>query len=397
MAFTKRQSKIIDYLEELDPKISDTFKGGIEVLKTNYSEKITQSAHSLREVIYLLTRLDEIKKLGKVQTMSNGNTRKQDLIKNLDPAKGAPDDAYVLYDELVKEKLKWFSIVAHHSEFPDERKFRKRVEEFEILLEKIFKPHFEVIDEINKILKKKRPSKQDFDNLKKLISRNSSAYNYFFQNASSVWLSYLLKSDYLKNPSHIIEVNGEKRYALWPPANYLWKSASEKPKEVSKIILSIKIPKKFDERNPWLLDYFVKSAIEMPPQYGKLIAEKIYKEKWIETAYNHYLDRPISELMKKLADAGLEKYVLLLARTLLNVKLGEPYVTGGIIDDYKEVRDVKPIIDHYWYEEILKKEIPYVFEKFPKSITVLLTNLVTKMIYLENLGRATKNLKPMRQ
>ncbi len=250
MAFTKRQSKIIDYLEELDPKISDTFKGGIEVLKTNYSEKITQSAHSLREVIYLLTRLDEIKKLGKVRTMSNGNTRKQDLIKNLDPAKGAPDDAYVLYDELVKEKLKWFSIVAHHSEFPDERKFRKRVEEFEILLEKIFKPHFEVIDEINKILKKKRPSKQDFDNLKKLISRNSSAYNYFFQNASSVWLSYLLKSDYLKNPSHIIEVNGEKRYALWPPANYIWKSASEKPKEVSKIILSIKIPKKFDERNP---------------------------------------------------------------------------------------------------------------------------------------------------
>ena len=131
----------------------------------------------------------------------------------------------------------------------------------------------------------------------------------------------------------------------------------------------------------------------MPPQYGKLIAEKIYEEKWIETAYNHYLDRPISELMKKLADAGLEKYVLLLARTLLNVKLGEPYVTGGIIDDYKKVRDVKPIIDHYWYEEILKKGIPYIFEKFPKSITVLLIDLVTKMIYLENLGRGDKKSK----
>jgi len=71
MSFTKRQSKIIGYLEELDPKISDTFKGGIEVLKTNHSEKIAQSAHSLREVVYLLTRLDEIRKLGRIRTMSN--------------------------------------------------------------------------------------------------------------------------------------------------------------------------------------------------------------------------------------------------------------------------------------------------------------------------------------
>ena len=153
MSFTKRQSKIIEHLEELDPKISDTFKGGIEVLETNYAEKITQSAHSLREVIYLLTRLDEIKKLGKVKTMSQGKTRKQDLIKHLDPVQGAPEDAYVLYDELINDKLKWFAIVAHHSEFPDERKFRKRVHEFEILLEKIFKPHFDVINEINELLK----------------------------------------------------------------------------------------------------------------------------------------------------------------------------------------------------------------------------------------------------
>ena len=393
MPFTKRQSKIIEHLEELDPKISDAFKGGIEVLETDYTEKITQSAHSLREVIYLLTRLDEIKKLGKVKTMSQGKTRKQDLIKHLDPVQGTPENAYVLYDELINDKLKWFAIVAHHSEFPDERKFRKRVHEFEILLEKIFKPHFDVINEINELLKIIKPTKINFDKLKILISRNSSAYNYFFQNGTSEWLSYLLKNNYLKNSPHITEINGERKFAIWSPATYLLKSASEKPHEVSKIILNIKIPKKLDERNPWLLDYFVKAAVEMPSKYSKLIAEKIYKEGWIETSYHHYLDRPISELMKKLADGGLEKPVMLLAQTLLNVKLGEPYVTGGIIDDYKKIQDVKPIIDHFWYGEILKKEIPYVFEKFPKSITMVLVELVTKMIYLENLGRGDKKSK----
>ena len=36
MSFTKRQSKIIEHLEELDPKIADAFKGGIEVLEANF-------------------------------------------------------------------------------------------------------------------------------------------------------------------------------------------------------------------------------------------------------------------------------------------------------------------------------------------------------------------------
>jgi len=393
MTLTEKQIRIFERLEELDSKIAETYKGGIEVLETNYSEKITQSAHSLREVIYLLTRLDEIKKLGRVKTMSQGKTRKQDLIKNLDPVKGAPEDAYVLYDELVEDKLKWFSIVAHHSEFPAEKKFKKKVDEFDTLLEKIFKPHFEVIDEINKILDIKKPTKKDFNNLKQSISRNSSAYNYFFQNANAEWLPFLLKDRYLKDPPHITEVDGERRFSIWPPATYLWKASSKKPKEVSEIILNFKIPKKEDERNPWLLDYFIKAAINMPPKYGKLIAEKIYKEKWIRVTYHNYLDRPISELMKKLGDAGLEKETVMLARSLLDIKLGEEYVTGGIIEEYKKRRDVKPIVDSFWYGELLKKEIPYVFEKFPKSITELLIDLVTKMIYLENVGRQNKKSK----
>lgn len=393
MILIERQRKIFEHLEELDPKIAETFRGGIEVLETNYSEKITQSAHSLREVIYLLTRLDEIKQLGKVKTMSQGKTRKEDLIKNLDPVKAAPEEAYVLYDELVKDKLAWFSIVAHHGEFPSEKKFRKKIDEFETLLEKILKPHFEVINEINKILDTKKPTKTGFNNLKQLISRNSSAYNYFFQNATAKWLPFLFKDNYLKDPPHIVKVGEERRFSVWSPAIYLWKSSSEKPDEVSKIIVNFKIPKKDDERNPWLLDYFVKAAIEMPPKYGKLIAEKIYNEKWIQTSYHNYLDRPISELMKRLSDTGFKKETVMLARTLLNVKLGEPYVTGGILEDYKEKRDVKPVIDNYWHGELLKNEIPYVFEKFPEAITELLIELVTSMIYLENIGRGDKKSK----
>lgn len=392
MILKEKERKIFERLEELDPKIAETFRGGIEVLETNYSERIAQSAHSLREVIYLLTRMDEIKQIGRVKTISKGKTRKQDLIKNLDPIKGTPEEIYVLYDELVEDKLKWFSAVAHHSEVPNEDKFRKKVIDFENLLEKILRPHFEVIDEINKIIGVKNPTENDFKSLKQLIS-NSSRYTYFFENASSTWLPFLLKEKYLKSPKHILEIDGEKRFSGWSPSKYLWRSAVEKPDEVSKIILGFNIPKKQNERNPWLLDYFVKAAVAMPPKNSKLIAQKIYKEKWIETSYQHYLDRPISELMKKLGDAGLEKETTLLARTLLNVKLGEQYITGGIIEEYKKRQDVKPVVDSYWYGELLKNEIPYVFEKVPKAITSLLVDILTNLVYLENIGRGDKNSK----
>lgn len=393
MPLTENQQRIFELLEGLDPKIAETYKGGILVLNQEYPEKITQSAHSIREVIYLLSRLDEIKKLGKVKTRSEGSTRKKDLIKNLDPVQIAPEDIYILYDELTKDKLSYFAMVAHHSEFPNEKKYRKKLEEFEILIQKVLKPHFDVIAEINETLKIERPTKNDFEKMKHLIARNSSSYNYFFQNASANWLSFLVKGNYIKNPPHVIKDEKGIRFAPWPLAHYLWKISSQKPKEILRIILNFHIPKKENERNPWLLDYFVKAAINMPPKYSKFLALKIYKEKWTNISYHNYLDKPISQLMIKLADAGYENEVILLARCLLDVKMGEPYVTGGILEDYKTVRAVKPVIDDYFYGELLKNEIPYIFHKFPNSVIRLLIDLVTKMIYLENVGRGDKKSK----
>ena len=80
----ERQSKISELLARLDPKISDVYRGGISALEHDYVEKLSQSANSLREVIYMLSRLEEIKELGRVKTMSQSKTRKHDLIKNLD-------------------------------------------------------------------------------------------------------------------------------------------------------------------------------------------------------------------------------------------------------------------------------------------------------------------------
>ena len=386
-----RRERIVDYLAERALSIADVYRGGIKVLEQDYPEQLPQSAHSLREVIYMLTKLDEIKKFGRMKRIQPIITRKEDLVKNLDPLSGIPN-AYVLHDKLVGDVLNWFSSVAHHGKYPTKKEFMKKVVELEILLEQILKPHFEVTDEIDKLLKIEIPKQKDFDDLKFLLSRNASAYNYFFQNASVNWLPILLKEKYLKDPQHIADVGSQRKPVSWPPAIFLWKLASLKPSEVSQIICSFKTPKKNNERSPWILDHFVKAALEMPPEYCKCIAETIFREKWLETAYTYYpLVISVSKLMTKFADAGFKIETVCLASALLRIKLSEPR-DADLLEKEKK-RYVKPIVEDYWFTKLVKEEIHHAFEKFPKPITSFCVKHVTDMIWLENLGNGNKESK----
>ena len=388
-AENQRQNRITKLLEERDYRIANVYKGGVEVMKQDYPEKIPQSANSFREVIYMLTALDEIKKFGRIKRTKPKAKRKQDLIENLDPLHRI-STAYVLHKRLTEEMLSWFASVAHHSRYPTEKEYFNKVAELEKLLEKILKPHFEVIDEIDKLLTKKPVEREEFGVMKTLLSRNTSAYNYFFQNASADWLPVLMKEKYFENPQHIVK-NGDRHiFIRWTPAIYLWKSASQKPSEVSQIICSFTTPPEGD-RNPWILNCFVKAALEMPPKYSKCIVNTIFKEKWIEAIHFHsFLAISISKLMKKIADNGFEKETICLAHALLYMELVEHDNSGVSTNDRKVV---KPRVGDYWFENILNDSIQYIFEKFPKSVTRFCVKQVTTMIYLENAGKGEKESK----
>ena len=382
------RTRLAKLLDILDPRIAAAYKGGIKVLEQNYPEKIPQSAHSLREIIYMITRLDEIKASGNVKTIKSKTTRKQDLSRNLDPLYGT-SDTYTLHGELAGTITEWFSGVAHHSKDPTEEEFMKKVAELEKLLEQILEPHFEVISKIDILLMVKIPQQNDIDDLQSLLSRNVSAYDYFFQNASANWLPILQKEHYLEDPHHVSEIGGQRKPIRWSPAIYLWKSASQKPKEVAQIIQSLETPKESDKRSPWILYYFVKAVLEMPPEYCKYFAEKIFKEKWLETPYIHDpLTKSISKLMIKFADAEFEKETVFLAEALLNLRLGAQRNFDPLTQ-----RLVEPRMGDYWFAKLLNEEIQHVLEKFPESVTSLCVKRVAIMIYLENVGKGKKESK----
>ena len=382
------RERLANLLDILDPRIAAAYKGGIKVLEQNYPEKIPQSAHSLREIIYMLSRLDEIRAGGTVKTIKSKTTRKQDLSTNLDPLYEV-SDIYTLHSKLAGEITGWFAAVAHHGKDPTEEEFMNKVTEFEILLEQILEPQFEVINKIDNLLLIIIPQQNEIEDLKSLLSRNVSAYDYFFQKASANWLSILQNEHYLEDPRHVSEIGGQCKPVRWSPAIYLWRSASQKPKEVAQIIKSLKTPKESDKRSPWILNYFIKAALEILPKYCTYFAKKIYEEKWLETPYiKDPLTMSISKLMTRFADAGFEKETILLGKALLNFRLSAQqnfYLRAQ--------RPVEPTIGDYWFVKLLNEEMQRVFEKFPESTTSLCVKRLAVMIKLQNLGLGKKESK----
>ena len=395
MTISQKQKKLLEDLNNIDSKIAESYSGAITVLEQDYSEKIAQSAHSIRELIRLLSRVKEIKESGVLsKNAKQGDNHKERLIDSLDPLGGTPEIMHYLYDDLIKVHYPWFQSVSHHGRYPTESQYKKKLGELESLLKHIIKPHFEVIQDIDAILAKEEPTKNNFKKLKPLLARNRSSYNHFFQKASGNWLSFLVMEKHFDNPKHIIKDSNGIKFPVWIPGKYLARISSEKPQQVIKIIQSINLPKEKEERNPWILDDLTNAAINMPTKYGKILVSKIVKENWIDIPYDALFGRTTAEFMVNLARDGYEKESLQLCKMLLDVKLGDPTYGGEyILDEYKIERDVKPILDHDDYETILKSNVLSLFEKFPLSVIEFLIESLNKVIFLDNVGRNEKESK----
>ena len=380
-----QQKKIINALKSYDQNIANVYMGGIKTLDQNYAEKIPQAAHSFRECVILLSKLKEVKEFGFIISDKPDKTRLEDLISNLDQ-QATRSESYILHKKLIDIR-NYFSGVAHHEKYQHDE-FQKKVTEFEELLIQILKPHFDVINEINNLLKLELPGQEDFEDLKPLLSRNAAAYNYFFQNASANWIPILLQKKYLKEPKHIVDVNNNRRIDGISIASYLSKCAKIKPDEVSRIILGFKTPEK-DKRSSSLLNLYVDACINMPPKYSKLFVTKIFNEDWLDMVNNESLSMSVSKLIKKLADAGFEKETCHLVKAMLNTKLGEKRTLSGI-QESKQIQNVKPVIGDYAFEKFLANEMRYVFKKFPESITRLCVERINRMINFENQGKGEK-------
>ena len=338
-------------------------------------DRIAQSAHSMRETLNVTLRHP------KIISSTSDLTFKTKVQKITDPYTSLPTFLLSPYNQLTNLHA-WFTKVSHHSpNSPSEQEYLTKVEEFTALMRHILTPHYEVIQEIDEFIQKSNPDKNDLKKLEFLMSKNTQSYNYFFRNAKSNWLQTLvIDGKYFKEVPSVIKKENSYSFPFWPESYYLERIASEKPQLVERVISQIPTPKKELEKNSTVLRNFVSAAIHMPPEIGKLIAEKAIKERWHSGTFMSILEKDLSDLMLNLGDSEFET-ALDLCDFLLDVTL----VDSGISDLAGISRkDIRPVIDNYSYEKILKKDIPVLGEKDRDAVLQVLVKKLSKSNFLAN-------------
>jgi hypothetical protein len=390
MKLSSNQKLLYELLGRIEPKASQAYLGALEVLEYDHKDKLHQSANSIRHAIAIITRGVSTKDAkGK---KDEEDIHKKKIRKLVDPLVGLPADLDFQIQLLIDQYHEWFTGVAHYAKFPTERQYRRKFAAMEEVLLKIVRPHFDVIAEMQWILENDKPSFQSLRKVEALLARNFSCYDYFFREASDDWLPFLARNRYFDRPQHLIKGDEGAKYGFVPPSLYLARIAENKPIDVLRLILAQKIPSK-EERNPIVLENFVLAATKMLSKYARRIAQKVSKKRWVDVIYFSSIDERVAELMVKLSNDGYHRDAVSLAHTLLDVKLSEPDVRGGILEEVEIIHRVIPKIDDYSYKQVLQSKLPILARNDPKTLISLLVYLLNKSIHLENIGYNQKDSK----
>lgn len=380
MKLSQDQKIIYDFLGNIHPKASQAYLGALEVLEQDHKDRIHQSANSIRHALGLITRDAELEKGAE----NKDDSQKKKLKKIVDPFGRSTSELDFLINLLIDEYYEWFTGVAHYGKFPPNGEYRRKFVEMEGILLKIAMPHFDVIGEIDKILANEKPSISVLKKLSGFIVRQSS-YDYFFQNASSDWLPFLIKKGYFDNPKHLIKEGSRIMYNFVEPSRYLARSAEKRSNEVLKVILNHSVPMK-EERNPIILESFVIAATNMSSKQATKIVNRICDERWLDVLYFSRLNELVADLMVKLSNNKYNEDAIKLAQSLFDVTQGEPRPSVNTLEEYVMIKDVRPIIDNYLYTHIAKEKLPILAKNDPESLVSLLVILLNKSIFLENAG-----------
>ena len=374
-----------------DESISDkkNFKNDKNLFSKNFKEnpdKIAQSAHSMREIVNVLSRQPGI-------FLPDGEMEHETLkmkLQMISDPQSKQLNPHLYLSKKIYDLHGWFTNVSHHGRYPSEKKYLEKLENFTSLMLHILATHYETIEDIDKFLEKSNPEKNDLEKLKNLISKDNSSYRYFFNHAKSDWLDILIADGkFFKNIPNVIKKDDSVSHLGWPESYYLEQIAAEKPEQVQKLISDMNISKDKYDQNHRVLENFISAAIKMPPKFGKIIVKKAIKEKWYGFPPISILPIILVELVMKLKDDEFETS-LELCNFLLDLDLVDSKMPN-IFDPGIPQKKVNSFIDSYDYEEILRKNIPSLLEQDSDAVIQMLCEKLLKANILHNKTQQKSN------
>ena len=328
----KPLNRFYDYYGIEGRNASDMLIGAIEVLgNENNSERFSQAAHSLREILYPLFALYDDKFRSK---RKDKGASRQDILDILPQVFPEFDISKIqdIYSQLCS--------IAHHSHGSKNYSVQKLImliEEFVDLMLIITKPDKYRIGQleddslVEDIMKK--PPPQNHAGKKKLeclINKNLATRSYIFLKADERWLGWLYENGFLDVIIKDANEFDNTRYNI-SEMNYLIRMSQITPKNTTDILVRIiaEIPK--DTIRYWVFMGILEICTKILPAQLSILLEAIYSTRWIPLfsdnrnssfrSNRHSLSSfHFKSIFKILADAKYNEELLRLANKLLSVK-----------------------------------------------------------------------------
>lgn len=377
--YSKRQLDILKILGEQtfsEKILSKMYLGAIMVKDYNENpEAIYQAAHSLRELTWYMT--DHLKQRG----IKDHKDQLKTFIKEFDTLGGVQEKAIInqwhdLHQYFVK-------LCHHHDDISNPKYFEEKLYQLENIILSIHGPIYESISELDKILEIENPT---LDNLEMALSliKNLSSYEYFFRNLKySNWLELLDKKGLYNNTPRFGERSIEPLFLL--------KIAKDKPDKVLEII-----KRHSTTDHPGARFNFIKCLTQMPHNHIIQMIKPI--KKWVNSQkeYTSSLYYSLTELVLKIIEKNGEVELFNLLKSMYAVKkeiLENDLRLNEILEKRwekhsRENYEVNELYQEdlpgefqeenqsYLYEELVKKVLPDLMQKYPlKSLDLFSTLL----------------------
>ena len=317
--------------KEAPPSLS--FRGALFAIDgrcENNPDRIAQSAHSLREILYLFDPLNA--NFGRI--LENYGSTNADT-------------------ESIRELYKELSDLAHHGREPRSsavkktgfanysiERFRNLVNRFESAMSTLLTRYTDLLRDVDTMMTENPPEEETYnvatmavtahtkkkvnkDYIRELLDVSLNMRDYFYSKVDERWFDWLCKEGFFN-----VLKGAPKQEADWvgtPELNCLNRMAQkeEMTSKVVDVMLDIDISEG-DDLNPNTLWVFLRICAKLPAKELARMVEKIRKEGWMRLSYR-YLNFPIAqhsynEMLIRLHNKRYSKSLLTLAEDILSVR-----------------------------------------------------------------------------
>ncbi len=235
--------------------------------------------------------------------------------------------------------------------------------------------------EIQSILSQTCRSNEDVDRLLDLIRRRGANYVFFFRHAHDTsWISLLNERGYFGIPPDAEELgDGQLSFSNWWPIIYLSRVSNEAADEVADIVLALP-----QTDNPRVYNYILEIALKVPGQVSTRLLPKLLEYTRLRL---QIIPHRFAELIAHLAKESQYPAALVIAESIIRF-LPDPHAeykrkrrceNAG---DWTTLLEPSPRFSDWDYRRILKEGLNPLAEKKPFDVARFLVEIVAEMIEL---------------